>query len=344
MNLFRLALLAIFVSLGVTIAPATAAAQGTCRCNNGCHANPGQCVQGAGCAVGYAPFCGNRSGSCPTAGWVSCSGACMCVPIPNFDAGTGTDAMTSDVPGPGPDVVRTDVVSSDVPASMDVPASTDVPASMDVPAGEDVQPPPDAPPAADVVTFVDTPPPRDVQVVCPDGIIIDGICYMERCQYEVEIGLYCGTGQRCIADGDGGTSGICVPTCGGNMCPGGSFCDPVQGCRMGTPNCSTVTCPIGQFCDPASGCTSDRCGAIDCPAASMCIHNQCVLNSTPDAGTSADATHGDALNERDGTTQRSGCSCTTAGFPTRGPAVFAIGFVALLLRPRSRRRSLRNRG
>ena len=86
----RSALLSIAMLLSAAASASEASAQGVCRCNNGCHAYPGQCVQGGstgGCEAGYAPFCDNRGGSCPRTGWISCSGSCACVRIPGYDAG-----------------------------------------------------------------------------------------------------------------------------------------------------------------------------------------------------------------------------------------------------------------
>ena len=92
----RSALLSIAMLLSAAASASEAGAQGVCRCNNGCHAYPGQCVQGdssGGCEAGYAPFCDNRGGSCPRTGWISCSGACSCVRIPGYDAGAPPPEM-----------------------------------------------------------------------------------------------------------------------------------------------------------------------------------------------------------------------------------------------------------
>jgi len=76
-----------FASLFSLATPSVAnAAPGTCKCNSGCHASPGQCVKGAACNIGYAPTCGYRSGAaeCPKVGYISCDGTCTCTPIPGF--------------------------------------------------------------------------------------------------------------------------------------------------------------------------------------------------------------------------------------------------------------------
>lgn len=65
------------------------AAPGTCKCNNGCHANPGQCLQGNACSVGYEPTCGFRAADggapvCPNLSYISCNGNCTCEPVPGY--------------------------------------------------------------------------------------------------------------------------------------------------------------------------------------------------------------------------------------------------------------------
>ena len=271
------------------------------------------------CNPGFAPFCGTRSASCPQMGWVSCNGDCSCVAIPGYDGGV-SDASV------GPDASGADVVAADAPGadaqSMDVQSSP-----MDVQSS-----PMDAQPGTYVQVF-DTPAPRDVTVSCPTGVVVDGVCYTEHCQYDMEIGFYCGNGLRCLTQT---SMGFCVPVCAGVTCTNGEHCDPTFGCTTGTANCGTTMCPAGQFCDTARGCTTDLCSAIDCPAGSTCQHNLCVAPRAADGGT-LDGAPGDG-----GTTpQTGGCGCRTAGdTSSRGAPALALaglGLAALARRGRRRR-------
>jgi MYXO-CTERM domain-containing protein len=176
-------LLGLVGAFTVVAAPREAAAQGTCRCNRGCHNFPGQCVQsGTGCAAGYAPFCGTRPDACQ-AGWVSCSGTCTCVRIPGYDAGV----PPTDVPGvdvPGVDVPGTDVptpTDTGTPVDTGFPQDASVPTDLGTPVDVGPRPdtgtpvdagtPMDVGPRPDTGTPVDRPviPGEDVPVSMPDG-------------------------------------------------------------------------------------------------------------------------------------------------------------------------------
>jgi MYXO-CTERM domain-containing protein len=121
-------------------------AQGVCKCNNGCHAYPGQCTHSNDCDPGYAPTCDTRpDGGCPQVGWVSCSGGCTCTPIPGWDA--GVDAAPEAGPhDAAPDVVP-DVVA-DVVHDVVQDVVADVVHDVVVDVAPDVEPdaPEDAPP------------------------------------------------------------------------------------------------------------------------------------------------------------------------------------------------------
>ncbi len=276
----------------IAIIPRTSEAQGVCRCNMGCHARPGQCVIAveSACGAGYAPFCGTRTASCPMMGWVSCDGTCSCVPIPGWDGGTadvvGVDTVGTDVVGMDtvrPDVAGTDVVGADI-------VTTDSP-------GTDVIP------GADTLVLD--------AAECPDGVVIEGMCFRERCVWHgTEIGWACAT-----------------PRTGCRIIAGTPYC---------IPRCLGVTCAAGEFCDPDDGCTADRCATISCDAGTTCRMNRCVDPSAGadgsaagdggdlDGGVGGDGAAGDGGN----TGRRGGCACRT---PQHSSSRSGAALLALLL-------------
>ncbi len=165
----RVHVLATLLSLTFALLPATAAAQGRCSCNTGCHMFPGQCVLpgSSGCESGFAPFCATRASSCPRTGWVSCSGDCTCVRVTPVDAGF-PDAGSTDASPPGDVILSMDANAQDVAASADVLMSLDVGApsdgatptdarsTLDAPTVTDARPTSDAPASADATTPSDT--------------------------------------------------------------------------------------------------------------------------------------------------------------------------------------------
>lgn len=248
---------------------AASAAPGTCKCNSGCHGNPGQCVKGAACSIGYAPTCGYRGGdsgttsSCPKIEFISCNGECSCVPIPGFCETVGGAEFCDAGPEPVPDtsapdtfVPDTAVTDTFVPDAVpdtfvpDAEPDTFVPdtfvSETDPPDtfSPDTEPPPD--------TFV---PPTDtcVPLMCPPGtkaISIAGECDPFCAQP-------CGSGEfKC--SGLVGTEcreGFCVPRCLVSGCP------DCKKCSLGDGTC---------FDDPAScdggvpdGFTTDTMGTGD---------------------------------------------------------------------------------
>jgi MYXO-CTERM domain-containing protein len=356
MHAMRIVLMSALVALGFVAWSPDAYAQGTCRCNNGCHAIPSQCVQGSGCEPGYAPFCGNRASTCPHMGWVSCSGDCTCVPIPGYDAG-----MTPVDSGPG----GGDASFTDARTGEDAPSATDAFSSADGPAGatDGAQAPdapgPDSTPGTDgssagsdgstpgtdsssAGSDGSTPAmdgssgtPPGGTVPCPDGVVVDGVCYNQHCVYEYELNWQCvDPGQRCRL-----FQGVpfCVPVCADATCGEGEYCDPNNGCTKGQPACDqadAARCPAGEYCDPTAGCVSDRCfsGELTCGPGMVCEHSRCVAGA-PDGG------RGDGGRVRGG---QGGCGCRAAG--TQGPggvALVALGLAALAVgsRSRSRRRA-----
>lgn len=302
--------------------PSQALAQGTCSCNNGCHARPGQCVMngGNGCAAGYAPFCETRATSCPTMGWVSCSGSCACVPIPGYDAGTPPDAsMPPDAPvsessvppdGPVSDVARVDAPVSESSVPPDAPAS-------DAPATPDVSVLPDGAVLLDAAT-PDAP-------ACPDGVLLEGVCYREHCMWQgPELGWAC--------------------------------LDPASTCRLlsGVPWCIPVcvgtTCGAGEVCDPLNGCVTNRCSTVSCEAGLSCFANRCVgpeagapgdASASGDGGVLGDGASGSLDGSRSmdggsGSPRPNACGCHTPGSSRAGGHGAALAGLLLLLASISR--------
>jgi len=335
---------AVLLTLLVAFGASPAFAQGTCDCNNGCHASPGQCLQRGNCTQGFAPYCDNRASSCPGhQSWVSCGGGCTCVPIPGYDAGVSMPDANVPVDASRPDVVtpvdaaRPDVVTPADAARPDVVTPADA-ARPDVVTPTDAARPDASRP--DVVTPVDAGPP------CT-GVVVDGVCYTDKCRYEGELGWQClqfpGRACRQFPNRPADDQLYCVPTCAGVMCDPGEFCNPQSGCMSGTADCSggdgSITCPSGQFCDPSAGCVSDMCPTMECPEGRVCFQNQCREPGTFDGGPNFDA-GGNGDGGTDGT-KKGGCGCNTVGTTdsSRSVAFAALGLAALFARSRSRRRA-----
>jgi MYXO-CTERM domain-containing protein len=346
----RFVLITLTVAFLTLLGARDAFAQGTCVCNNGCHSMPGQClISGTGCTAGYAPLCDYRpSGTCPQIGSVSCSGMCVCTPIPGYDAGT-------------PDVPMTPMdASGDVPGGSDVVTPSDTPTPSDVPPGEDGSTP------SDVITPGDTPTPEDVPsgedamtgtdatdapvVDCPTGVVVDGVCYSTPCEYQMEIGFVCTMQGFSCRQIDG--NAWCIPVCAGNMCETGTFCDPTFGCTPtpdGGLDCTHIECQFGQVCDPASGCIMDRCTGVPCPTGQYCVRGECIFppdvvdtdsgSTRMDGGMRADGSI-DGSSADGGHGGQNACACRTpgGGSSPRGlpMALLALGAV-IAVRRRSRR-------
>src|SRR5262249_2192468 len=127
----------------------------------------------------------------------------------------------------------------------------------------------DVPPARDV-PYVDATQPRDVP--CTNGIVIDGVCYTDRCVMQSELGWICPLGNNFLCRSFGNIA-YCVPRCAGAMCStdaGRQYCNPSLGCVSGTPNCATLRCATGQYCDSVRGCVSDPCASVMCIAGTTC--------------------------------------------------------------------------
>jgi hypothetical protein len=113
-----------------------------CKCNKGCHANPGQCLNGNACNFGYAPSCGFRDADagadCPKSDYISCNGECACTPIPGFcDTIGGAEFCDAGPPDTGlPDTERPD---TEMPDTRD----TAPPPDTEMPDTRDTAPPPD---------------------------------------------------------------------------------------------------------------------------------------------------------------------------------------------------------
>jgi MYXO-CTERM domain-containing protein len=234
---------------------------------------------------------------------VSCSGGCTCTPIPGFDAGT-------------PDVVvPPDATGVDVQPGMDVLPGMDVQPGMDVPPGTDVQ-------AADVVS-------------CPNGVVVDGVCYSTPCTYQNEIGFVCSmAGYSCRTISG---NAWCIPVCAGTTCPADQYCDPTFGCSSipdGGVNCASLHCASNEVCDPTLGCVANSCGA-PCPSGTTCVSGTCV--SAPD-GSADGAARGDGSADGGNGNHRGACGCRTPGgngSSTGFPALLlAMGAIALVRRRR----------
>lgn len=309
--------LLLLATLTLLLAAGDASAQGRCRCNNGCHNYPGQCVSGSGsCDEGYAPFCDTRPTTDCRTGWVSCSGACTCIRVSAPDGGVAPDApVAADVP-PGVDAPRADAPpATDAPPGVDVPRA-DAPPGVDAPPGADVPPrmdaPPgvDAPPGMDAGPFptdlppgVDAPAASDGPCECDGGICYFGVCVRDRCEYQRELGFVCALeGRRCVLqEGEA----WCVPGCLGVTCEGGNFCEPETG-----------------------NCVRDECATIRCPLGSVCAMNRCVAAS--DGGAAGDGGR-PPTGVDDG-----GCGCRAR--PPGDGRLAALAALALLCASRRRRR------
>jgi len=258
------------------------AAPGTCKCNNGCHANPGQCLQGNACSIGYEPTCGFRAADggapvCPNISYISCNGSCACAPVPGYceviggaeycDAGPkdsavpdGTTPDTTVTDSVTPDVVTPDVVSPDAPT--------------------------DAPPC--------------VPLACPAGtktLVVSGYCDPYCAQPCSTSEFKCPGALKCV-------DGFCIPGTGTG--DGG-----VSSCLLpGAPPCGTCKlCSFGDgtcFDDPA--CTDG--GTVDSGDGGG-DDSALVFDTTVDDAGADDADAGttpEGASEDDG-----GCNCSAPG-------------------------------
>ena len=298
------ALLIGFLAAGATLgAPRIAeAAPGTCKCNNGCHGNPGQCIQGNGCSIGYAPSCGVRISEtgvseCPKAGYISCNGTCICTPIPGYcetiggaefcDAGppdTGTDTgKDSSVPDTsvadtfGADTFVADTFVADTFVADTFVADTFVADTF----------------VAD--TFVD-------DTFVADTFVADTFV-PDSC-----VPLECPPGTSSIA-----VPGQCDPFCA-QPCGAGEFkCSGLVGteCKSGfcVPKCLTSGCPDCKRCSLGDGLCFDDDTACDAGAPDGSSTDGAVTDGSGGDGTSGDGTVGeDTGGSGDGTVEDTGAN------------------------------------
>lgn len=323
LNLRRL-VAPVLVSLGMFsgmsfVALDAAAAPGTCKCNNGCHANPGQCLQGNACSIGYEPTCGFRAADggapvCPNLSYISCNGTCACEPVPGYcetiggaeycDAGP-PDAAVPDGTTPDaaidsakPDAITPDVITPDV-VTPDAPV-------------------PDAP--------TDTP--ACVPLECPTGtktLVVSGHCDPYCAQPCGSAEFKCPGALKCVdgfcipgsSDGDGGVSS-CIQ-------PGAPPCGTCKLCSFGDGTC---------FDDPAcsDGGTVTETGGEDTGEEDTALVFDTALEDTgsvEDTGVAPEAPAGE-----DG-----GCNCSSPGNASKTDlALIAAAGAMLTVMFRRRRR------
>jgi len=254
-NLFAIVAATLTFATMSVVAPLEAdAAPGTCKCNQGCHANPGQCLNGAACNFGYAPSCGFRDADagadCPKSDYISCNGTCVCTPIPGFcETIGGAEFCDSGPPDTGlPDTEKPDTEMPDTRDTEPLPDTADTfvePDTFVPPDTRDTEPLPDTadtrdtemPDTRDTEPLPDTmdtmPVDSCVPLVCPMGfktIIVPGNCDPYCAQP-------CGTGEfKCF----GGL--VCVD----------NFCVP-KGPGDGGMSCLSTGCPDCQKCNLTDG-------------------------------------------------------------------------------------------
>jgi len=281
--------------LAFALAAPTARAQGRCRCNNGCHNYPGQCVNGSGnCDQGYAPFCATRPASECRTGWVSCSGECTCVRIPGWDGGAVSDGAMVDTMIPL-DAARADVLvgmdggtvidgsQADGAPTMDAAVGMDTP-RVDVTLGNDVSSGTDVPLGTDVArddgkVATDSPGLSREDVVASEGgarldVPVSDAVIVEDASVD----------GPCECDGGVCYHGVCVrercayqPELGFVCAYEGRRCVLLAGEAWCVPGCLGVTCPKGEVCEAETGnCLRDRCAELRCPLGSRCMMNRCV--------------------------------------------------------------------
>jgi MYXO-CTERM domain-containing protein len=312
--------------LSVSALPATAsAAPGTCKCNSGCHANPGQCVKGAACNVGYAATCGYRTGAaaCPMVGYISCDGTCACTPIPGFcDTIGGAEYCDSGVKDTGPPdtfVPDTFVPDTFVPDTF-VP-DTFVPDTF-------------VPDTFVPDTFV---PPTDtcVPLECPPMTKTIGLpgecdpyCAPAAGGGEFKCSVYPGT---VLVDG------FCVPKC----LTVGNTCADCQRCSLGDGKCfDDLTACDGGVPDGFEGGTTLDGSAADGTVVTDSADDVPISFDTgtagDDGGTSADGSVGADTGDPFGppadgdvtTFTQGGCGCALPGSSTDGALVALAAAVA----------------
>jgi hypothetical protein len=209
----------------------------------------------------------------------------------------------------------------------------------------------------------------------------DGVCVENNCR-----GLGCAEGEVCnrttlecepdpcleagCAADEACRDGLCEPSCGGVVCPGGEtcrrgvcvedrcdgvrctgieICDPEAGTCI-RPMCAGVTCPSLDVCDPLTGtCVRPPCEGLTCPDGERCVEAECVRPEVlPDGGIRDAGTAGRDASAFDGGVRdpetrvlgAGGCMCR-AGAATP-PGAVATGLVALLLCALGRRRRRRS--
>jgi MYXO-CTERM domain-containing protein len=240
------------------------------------------------------------------------------------DASQGNDGSFSDVH-------HVDVTSSDVHSGSDSAGPADS-SSPDVirPGPDGAGPGPDgAGPADSSSPDVTRPGPDGSTVPCPDGVVVDGVCYTEHCQFMNELGWGCTTpGRTCQLFNN---VPFCVPVCAGVECAAGQYCDPVFGCVAGSVNCGTVSCPEGEVCQAAKGCVS--CGAGGCPVGGE-------GNSEGDGGAEGDGGHGDGSADGATGVHHGGCGCRTAGTPAQSGSALLAALAGAAVAARRRRRAV----
>jgi MYXO-CTERM domain-containing protein len=229
------------------------AAPGTCKCNSGCHANPGQCLTGSACNVGYAPACGFRSpdagADCPKTDYISCNGTCSCTPIPGFcETIGGAEFCDAGPPDTGlPDTEMPDTRDS-------APPDTEMPDTRD-----SALPDTEMPDTLDTAVPPDTEMPDTRDSALPDTAdtmdTMDTLDTRDTAPVDACMPLECPTGTKTIV-----VAGECDPYCA-QPCGGGEFkCAGLAG----------TVCMDG-FCVPKGPDGGISCLTTGCGDAGSCM-------------------------------------------------------------------------
>lgn len=264
---FQLVAASVVWSAAVFLAPTpAAAAPGTCKCNNGCHANPAQCVKAAGCNIGYAPSCGFRTGDggipeCPKTDYISCNGDCTCVPIPGFCETVGGAEYCDAGPEPTPDTGPGDTGPADTGAPLDSGVAPDSSTPDTTVVDSSV---PDT-----TATDSGTPDTTTPDTIVPDSVVPDSAAVDSAPDGATDtfvpdscVPLACPPGTKSVPI-PGECDPYCAPPCGSGefKCPGLTGASCTDGFCV--PKCLVSPCPDCKRCSLGDGTCFDDPTACD---------------------------------------------------------------------------------